>query len=98
MHIEENLTLDVQNEPVRGVRVVYSSQEDNVYVGIIFVGKLLILKKNQVIHQYRLKFSTNIVDFEGGFVGLEGINDGKQIYFVALTAKGLIVTIPVDEP
>ena len=38
----------------------------------------------------------NIVDFDGGFVDCQGVNDGMQIYFMFVTRKSQILTVPME--
>ena len=45
-----------------------------------------------------MQYHCNIADFDGGFVAVEGVNDGMQIYFMFVSRKGKIVTVPVEMP
>jgi hypothetical protein len=55
----------------------------------------MVLEKNKLLTQFSLPLNCNIVDFEKGFAGTEGIADGRQVYFIFTTSNGRIITQPV---
>ena len=69
-----------------------------IYFAIAFISNFSITRKSEVINRYNLPLHCNIVDFDNSFVAVDGVYDGKQLYFVFLTVKGEIITVPVTNP
>lgn len=96
--LRETYLLDIPPEPIRAIRVVCDPEDATVYVGIAFISKFMLLRKNTLLTQFSLTLVCNIVDFEAGFAAVEGVHDGRQIYFVLTTCRGQIITCPVATP
>lgn len=57
-----------------------------------------MLKGSQLVSTFKLPLTCNITDFTDGFVGVEGVHDGIQTYFIFVTSKGQLFTVPVSHP
>jgi hypothetical protein len=78
--------------------VVTSQEEKAPYIALAFLSKYIILRQGEIISTFKLQLTCNIAEFDAGFVGVDGVNDGMQTYFVFATAKGQLMTVPVDNP
>ena len=84
-------------QPLKSLRLVYSKQAGMPYLALNFHAKYTIFKKNDEVISKKLELTKNIADFDNGFVASQGVNDGMQIYFMFVTRKGKITTVPVDK-
>jgi endonuclease YncB( thermonuclease family) len=57
-----------------------------------------VLRKNILLTQYTLPLNCNIVDFEDGFATVEGVSDGKQVYFIFMTSNARFIIQNIDKP
>jgi hypothetical protein len=73
--IKEVFIIDIPPEPLQSIRLAYDEKISTIYVGLAFHTKFMVLQKNQLITQFVLPLNCNIVDFEGGFVSVEGVSD-----------------------
>lgn len=96
--IDLTYQISIGPEPLKSVKMVYSPEEKEIYVGLAQLTKYMILKKNKTICTFTVPLTCNISDFSSGMVAVDGVNDGLQIYFVFASSKGQITTVSAFNP